>query len=136
MILRKDISVIIVQPQQDKVMSEENIDEQKEIEEIIAKFIENKTLDKETYFRGVYGELFESEEKHTDYQHEILVKVAFQVLSVNEKGQSVKTSKVVEKNYYIPLPAKENYDKFIELFDTHLQTSIAKAGKEILDKKE
>lgn len=118
------------------MLDENSIDEQKEIEEIISKFIENKESDKETYFRGVYGELFESEEKHTDYQHEILIRIAFQVLSVNEKGQSVKTSKVVEKNYYIPLPAKENYDKFIELFDSHLQTSISKAGKEILDRKE
>lgn len=133
----RDTSVIIVQHQQDKNMSEENnIDEQKQIEEIISKFIENKKTDKDTYFQGVYNELFEQEEKHTDYQHEILVKVVFQVLSVNEKGQTVKTPKVVEKNYYIPLPAKENYDKFIELFDGYLQTSILKAGKEILDEKE
>jgi hypothetical protein len=110
--------------------------EQQEIDEIVSKLLEDKQIDKDVYFQGVYNELFEQEEKHTDYQHEILVKVVFQVLSVNEKGQSVKTSKVVEKNYYIPLPAKENYDKFIELFDGHLLTSISKAGEEILDKKE
>ena len=110
--------------------------EQQEIDEIISKFLENKKSDKDTYFQGVYNELFEQEEKHTDYQHEILVKVVFQVLSVNEKGQTSKTSKVVEKNYYITLPSKENYDKFIDLFDGHLQTSILEAGKEILDKKE
>jgi hypothetical protein len=110
--------------------------EQQEIDKIISKLLENKQSDKDIYFQGVYNELFEQEEKHTDYQHEILVKVVFQVLSVNEKGQSVKTSKVVEKNYYIPLPVKENYDKFIELFDNHLKTSISKAGTEILDSKE
>lgn len=110
--------------------------EQQEIDEIISKFLENKKSEKDVYFQGVYNELFEQEEKHTDYQHEILVKVVFQVLSVNEKGQSVKTSKVVEKNYYIPLPAKENYDKFIELFDGHLTASLSKTGEEILDKKE
>ena len=110
--------------------------EQQEIDEVISKFLENKKSEEDVYFQGIYNELFDKEEKHTDYEHEILIKVVFQVLSVNEKGQSVKTSKVVEKNYYIPLPAKENYDKFIELFDGHLQTSILEAGKEILDKKE
>jgi hypothetical protein len=110
--------------------------EQQEIDEVIEKLLENKQSDKDVYFQGVYNELFQQEEKHTDYQHEILVKVVFQVLSINEKGQSVKTSKVVEKNYYIPLPVKENYDKFIELFDGHLVASVTKAGEEILDKKE
>jgi hypothetical protein len=109
--------------------------EQQEIDEVISKFLEDKKSEKDVYFQGVYNELFEQEQKHTDYEHEILIKVVFQVLSVNEKGQAVKTSKVVEKNYYIPLPAKENYDKFIELFDGHLLTSISKAGSETLDTK-
>jgi|688.fasta_scaffold1024643_2 hypothetical protein len=113
----------------------ENTD-QEHIDKIIEDLVSAKTKEAEDYFRGSYGELFEDQEKHTDYQHEILAKVVFQVLSVNEKGQSVKTSKVVEKNFYIPLPVKEDYDRFIGIFDDHLQKSMAKASKEIFDKKQ
>lgn len=116
-------------------MSEEKSKTEKEqIEEIISQFIDTKNKDQDFYFKGVYGELFEDEEKHTDYEHEIFTKVVFRVLSINEKGQAYKTSKVVEKNYYIPLPMKEDYDKFIGLFETYLQEALAKAGKDILEK--
>jgi hypothetical protein len=113
-------------------MEEQQKTEKEQIEEIISKFIEDKQKDKDVYFRGAYGELFEEEEKHTDYQHEIFTKIVFQVLSLNEKGQSYKIPKLVEKNYYIPLPAKEDFDKFIELFDKHLQEALTSASKEVL----
>lgn len=117
-------------------MSEETqkTEEQKEIEEIISRFVDTKNKDRDFYFKGVYGELFEEEEKHTDYQHEIFTKVIFKVLSVNEEGKAYKIPKVVEKNYYIPLPMREDYDKFIELFDSYLQEALAKAGKDSLEK--
>lgn len=134
MIQEKDISVIIVQHHRANNMSETEKTEKEEIQEIISKFIEDREKDKDVYFQGAYGELFEEEEKHTDYQHEIFTKIVFQVLSLNEKGQSYKIPKLVEKNYYIPLPAKEDFDKFIELFGKHLQEALTAASKEILQK--
>jgi hypothetical protein len=116
---------------------EKNTEEQqKEIEKIIGSFVSDHEKQKDDYFKGIYGELFEEEEKHTNYQHEIFTKVTFQVLSINDTEKTVKIPRLVEKNYYIPLPMKADFEKFIGIFDEHLQASLAKASKEIFDKKQ
>lgn len=83
---------------------------------------------------GMYADLFEDNKKHTDSEHEISIKVIFQVFSLDEKRQVVRSPKMVENNYYIPLPHKEDYDKYIDLFNNFLQDSIKKTAENLNSK--
>lgn len=117
-------------------MSENQKTESENIENLIKDLLLEKQIkDMEFYNRGMYGELFESETKHTDAQHEICIKVTFQVLSVDLKGETVHCPKVVENNYYIPLPCKEEYDPYIEKFNGFLAEAIKKASESLKNKK-
>jgi hypothetical protein len=105
------------------------------IVEAIAKLIpdihkENIALE----ISGMYADLFEEDKKHTDSEHEISIKVVFQVFSLNEKSQVVKSPKIIENNYYIPLPHKEDYDKYINLFNEFLQDTIKKTSENFKNK--
>ena len=109
--------------------------ESENIENLIKDLLlEKQKQDFEFNNKGMYGELFESETKHTDAQHEICVKVVFQVLSVDIKGETVHCPKIVENNYYIPLPCKEDYNPYIEKFNGFLAEAMKKASESLQNK--
>lgn len=83
---------------------------------------------------GMYADLFQEAQKHTDSEHEISIKVIFQVFSLDEKRQVVRSPKMVENNYYIPLPHKEDYDKYINLFNDVLQQTLKQTAENLSKK--
>jgi hypothetical protein len=116
-------------------MIEENFDKISE-EEKIVKFVEelfqgrkNELLQQS---QGYYGELFDLDKKKTPAQHEILINVVFHVLSLDAETQNQTTSKMVEQNFYIPLPGKENFDKYVQKFDEVLKKAIVEASNSII----
>jgi hypothetical protein len=107
---------------------------QPDMETLLKDLLLNQKMNNDNFnFKGMYGELFEKEQKHTSSQHEICVKVTFQVFSVDTNGETVHCPKVVENNYYIPLPLKEEFDKYIEKFNGFLTEAMSKAAENLSD---
>lgn len=117
-------------------MSEEQKETNPDIEQLFKDLMLDQRINNNNFqIQGMYGELFEQEEKHTNAQHEICIKVVFQVLSVDPNGETVRCPKVVENNYYIPLPVKEEFDPYIEKFNLFLTEAMEKSAKGLSDSK-
>lgn len=116
-----------------------DINENSSVEEInlfIKRLIETTgkdDLDSITKSTGMYGDIMNktNKKKFHAHEHEIFVKVIFEVISTNNQEHEIYKPEVIEKNYYIPLPSTEDYKKFINIFDTRIKNSVEEAASTI-----
>lgn len=61
--------------------------------------------------------------------HEIVITVIANVLEENEKGETIGSKDICQKNYHIPVPATHDYNEYMNAFFSHLENCIEQSAK-------
>lgn len=112
-------------------MSEKELSEEEKILQFVNELFEGRNKDLLQNSQGNYGELFEAQKKKTLAPHEIFINVVFHVISLDPETQNQTTTKMVEENYYVPLPVKEDFNKYIDKFNASLKKAVVEASSEV-----
>ncbi len=112
-------------------MSEKELSEEEKILQFVNELFEGRNKDLLQNSQGNYGELFEAQQKKTSAPHEIFINVVFHVISLDAETQNQTTTKMIEENYYVPLPVKEDFNKYIDKFNSSLKKAIVEASNEV-----
>jgi predicted transcriptional regulator len=70
-----------------------------------------------------------ADKKSTDAPKEIVVNLKTYIYEQNEKGETTAPSKVVEKNFFIPVKSTEDSDLIVETFSQRIYECITQGAK-------
>lgn len=75
-------------------------------------------------------------EKLLQCPHEIVFTIIAHVLEENEKGETIGTKEICQKNYHIPVPPNNDYNLYMESFFRYLEESIKSSAKHATEQSE
>lgn len=89
---------------------------------------------KQNYIKDVPN--IERPEKILSCPHEIVFTIIANVLEENEKGETIGSKEVCQKNYHIPVPAAHDYNMYMDSFFKYLENCIKSSAKHATEKSE
>lgn len=61
--------------------------------------------------------------------HEIIFTVIAHVMEENDKGELVSSKEICKKNYHIPVPPNNDYNRYMDAFFKHIENCISSSAK-------
>lgn len=89
----------------------------------------NKVLEflQQNYIKDIPN--IERPEKVLSCPHEVVFTVIANVLEENEKGETIGSKEICQKNYHIPVPAMHDYNIYMDSFFKFLENCITSSAK-------